>query len=213
MYLSLCYCCVCVCVILSFIDLLSYYLGLRKGIGIYICVYNRICIFHSLRFYIFPLIIQCWFVFSSFADILVSIFDNRLSIIDLGRFLFFVFVFSLYWGNFWHMCLVRFVCTCLYVFGFHFVFISFLFFYFLVFLFQLTWALFIYLLFKYNIFLVFLGWTFNCICICRFEEDRRTCRNVWRKNMIGNWKYNSYCFWFSFVYLLVLFFIFSVSCI
>lgn len=91
--LSLCYCGVCVCVLLSFIDLLSYYLGLRKGIGIYICVYNRICIFHSLRFYIFPLIIQCWFVFSSFADILVSILNNRLSIIDLGRFSFLVFLY------------------------------------------------------------------------------------------------------------------------
>lgn len=153
MCLFLCYCGVCVCVLLSFIDLLSYYLGLRKGIGIYICVYNRICIFHSLRFYIFPLIIQCWFVFSSFADILVSILDNRLSIIDLGRFSFFDFGFSLYWGNFWHMCLVRFVCTCLYVFGFHFVLFSFFFFWY--FLFQLTWALFIYLLFKYNIFCFF----------------------------------------------------------
>lgn len=80
-------------------------------------------------------------------------FDSRQSTIDyrLGEVL--VFGFSLYWGNFWHMCLVRFVCTCLYVFGFHFVFISFLFFWYFVF--QLTWALFIYLLFKYNIFWFF----------------------------------------------------------
>lgn len=198
------YNCVTVVCVLSFIDFLSYYLGLRKGIGIYICVYSRICIFHSLRFYIFPLIIQCWFVFSSICwYFLVSIFVNRLSTWGGYR-----FRFSLYWGNFWHMCLVRYVYVLVYMYLVFILFSSFLF-----------WFLFptnmgsIYMYISY-LNTIYFGWTFNCILylylflsLWRIEERVATSGGkTWLEIESTIVIVLFFVFWFS-CYLLVLFFI------
>lgn len=198
------YNCVTAVCVLSFIDFLSYYLGLRKGIGIYICVYNRICIFHSLRFYIFPLIIQCWFVFSSICwYFLVSIFVNRLSTWGGYR-----FRFSLYWGNFRHMCLVRYVYVLVYMYLVFILFSSFLF-----------WFLFptnmgsIYMYISY-LNTIYFGWTFNCILylylflsLWRIEERVATSGGkTWLEIESTIVIVLFFVFWFS-CYLLVLFFI------